>query len=135
MAKAAEMNLPNVCFLAPVPKDEMAAALAAADACIAILKPIPLYSTVYPNKVFDYMAAAKPVILVIAGVIREVVEQAQAGIPVPPGDPASLAAAVLQLAEDPAEAGLMGRRGRQYVEQHFDRSILAQQLARLLKTW
>jgi glycosyltransferase involved in cell wall biosynthesis len=60
------------------------------------------------------------------------VEQAQAGIPVPPGDPASLAEAVLQLADNPAEAVRMGSRGRQYVEQHFDRSILARQLARLL---
>ena len=52
-------------------KDEMSEALAAADACIAILKPVEMYKTVYPNKVFDYMAAGKPVILAIDGVIRE----------------------------------------------------------------
>ncbi len=49
---------------------------AGANACIAILKPLELYKTTYPNKVFDYMAAGKPVILAIDGVIREVVENA-----------------------------------------------------------
>jgi hypothetical protein len=52
---------------------------------------------------------------------------------VPPGNPDALAAAVLQLADDPAEAFLMGRRGREYVEQHFDRANLATQLARLFQ--
>ena len=56
-AQAAQMGLHNVYFLPPVPKDGMAQALAAVDAGIAILKPIKIYGTVYPNKVFDYMAA------------------------------------------------------------------------------
>ena len=68
------MRLENVLFLPPVPKSEMPAALAGADACIAILKPLDAYKTTYPNKVFDYMAAARPVVLAIDGVIREVVE-------------------------------------------------------------
>jgi glycosyltransferase involved in cell wall biosynthesis len=133
VAEAAKMELPNVVFLPPVPKDEMPAALAASDACIAILKPIPLYNTVYPNKVFDYMAAGKPVILAIEGVIREVVDQAHAGIPVPPGDSKALAEAILRLAQNPTETRLMGSRGRQYIEQHFDRAVLADQLARIFQ--
>lgn len=129
MAKAVEMALPNVCFLAPIPKDEMPAALAAGNAGLAILKPISLYRTVYPNKVFDYMAAAKPVILAIDGVIRDVVEEANAGIAVPPGDPDALAEAVLQLADHPDLARQMGLRGREYIIQHFDRAVLARQLS------
>jgi glycosyltransferase involved in cell wall biosynthesis len=78
--KAKEMGLKNVIFTPSVPKSEMPQVLASANACIAILKPIPLYATVYPNKVFDYMAAGRPVLLAIDGVIREVVESAGAGI-------------------------------------------------------
>ncbi len=133
VSQASQMGLSNVCFLPALPKDKMPAALAASDACIAILKPIPLYGTVYPNKVFDYMAAGKPVVLAIAGVIKEVIEQAQAGLPVTPGKPESLAAAVLQLADNPEEARLMGLRGREYVEQHFDRAVLAARLSRLFQ--
>ena len=35
---------------------------------------IKMFRTTYPNKVFDYMAAGRPVVLAIDGVIREVVE-------------------------------------------------------------
>ncbi len=127
-ARAAQMDLHNVHFLVPIAKIEMPAALAAANACLAILKPIPLYSTVYPNKVFDYMAAGRAVILAIDGVIREVVESAGAGIFVQPGDPQALAQAIRTLADDPDQTAAMGKLGRMHVEAHFDRSALAAKL-------
>jgi glycosyltransferase involved in cell wall biosynthesis len=131
--KAKEMGLENVTFLPPIPKAEMPQALAGADACIAILKPIPLYATVYPNKVFDYMAAGRPVVLAIDGVIRKVVEQSGAGLFVPPGDAASLARAIGRLADNPQVGRSMGARGRQAVEKSFDRLRLAQQLAEIME--
>jgi len=134
MAHAAEMELLNVRFIPPIPKTEMPQALAASDACIAILKPIPMYATVYPNKVFDYMAAGRPIILAIEGVIQEVVEEASAGICVPPGDPVALAHSILRLAADPEGRRAMGLNGRRYLEQHFDRSTLAAHLAGLMES-
>jgi len=86
LAQAVQLGLSNVCFVSPVPKNEMPDVLAAANACIAILKPISMYATVYPNKVFDYMAAGRPIVLAMQGVIRKVVEEGQAGIFVLPGD-------------------------------------------------
>ncbi len=68
-ARAEKLNLQNIRFIPSIPKQEMAQALAACDAAIAILKPIEMYKTTYPNKVFDYMAAGRPVILAIDGVI------------------------------------------------------------------
>ena len=130
--QAANLGLTNVLFLPPVPKDEMAAALAGADACLAILKPIEAYKTTYPNKVFDYMAAGRPVVLAIDGVIRAVVEAAQCGIFVPPGDPLALAQTVRKLAADPAASRRMGLAGRQYLEQNFSRSALAEKLVGIL---
>lgn len=132
MESARRMNLDNVVFLAPVPKVDMPAALAAADICIAILKPIPEYKTVYPNKVFDYMAAGRPVVLAIAGVIEQVVQQAGAGICVPPGDPEAIAAALGRLADAPAERRAMGRNGRSYIQAHFDRQVVALRLEGIL---
>jgi glycosyltransferase involved in cell wall biosynthesis len=132
--KALEMNLKNVHFLSPVAKASMGAALAAANACVAILKPISLYATVYPNKVFDYMAAGRPVLLAIDGVIRTVVEDAQAGIFIPPGDPQALAQAVRWLADHPQEAQEMGRNGRRVVEGKFDRAMWAERLALIFES-
>ncbi|MGD0574166.1 MAG: glycosyltransferase family 4 protein [Anaerolineales bacterium] len=123
--KAQRMQLKNVFFLPPVPKMEVPEALAAMDCGIAILKSIPLYGTTYPNKVFDYMAAGRPVVLAIEGEIRKVVEAAAAGIAVTPGDPQALACAIRKLADTPGEAREMGKRGRSFVESHFDRPRLA----------
>lgn len=132
MAEAQRRGLDNLHFLPPVAKQEMSQALAAADACIAILKPVPMYATVYPNKVFDYMAAGRPVLLAIDGVIRQVVEESGAGLFVPPGDPSAMADAIRRLAAGPAECAAMGARGRAAVEERFDRAVLARRLAGIL---
>jgi glycosyltransferase involved in cell wall biosynthesis len=127
-ARVSELGLDNVRFVPPIEKSGMRQALAAADACLAILKPIEAYRTTYPNKVFDYMAAGRPVLLAIDGVIREVVERAEAGLFVPPGDPAALAAAVRQLQSNPQQGREMGERGRRYVGERFSRRASAEHL-------
>ena len=132
-SQATREGLDNLLFLPPIPKVEMPFALAATDACIAILQPIEMYKTTYPNKVFDYMAAGKPVILVIEGVIQQVIEEAGGGIAVPPGNAQALAQAIQQLADNPASTHAMGQKGRSYVETHFDRMILAAKLTSIMQ--
>ena len=129
---AAQMSLGNVLFLPPVPKKGMAAALSAADACVAILLPVEAYKTTYPNKVFDYMAAGRPVVLAIDGVIREVVESADCGLFSRPGDPTAMAEAIRLLAADKRRARAMGQRGRRYVEEFFSRQVIAGRLLAIL---
>ena len=131
---AKEKGLSNVLFILPVPKLEMREALAAADACLAILKPIEMYKTTYPNKVFDYMAAGRAVILAIDGVIRDVVESANAGIFIPPGDPQALAEAVKTLASNPKKCRRLGENGREMIEKKFSREELADEFTALLET-
>ena len=127
-ARAVEMGLQNVIFLPPVPKTGMGEVLAGADACIAILKPIDEYKTTYPNKVFDYMAAGRPVVLAIQGVIRQVVEEADCGVFPQPGSAEDMASAIAFLASDRDHAVRLGINGRRYLEEHFSRDQLAAQL-------
>ena len=131
--QAEEMSLTNLTFLPARSKSEMPALIGASDACLAILKPIEAFKTTYPNKVFDYMAAGRPVILAIDGVIREVVEKAKAGVFVPPGNPDALAFAIMDMAAHRERGQKMGSAGRQYVEEHFNRAESAAQLAALLE--
>ncbi|NSW52164.1 MAG: glycosyltransferase family 4 protein [Anaerolineae bacterium] len=121
MARAETLALPNVTFLPPVAKTKMDTILQAADLCAAILKPINVYKTTYPNKVFDAMAAGKAVLCVIDGVIRTVVEEAEAGVYTPPGDARQMAAVITALAAEPEQVSVMGRNGRQAVETRFHR--------------
>ncbi|MGA7194904.1 MAG: glycosyltransferase family 4 protein [Anaerolineales bacterium] len=132
-ARAAEMGLSNVSFMASVPKSEMPNVLAAADACIAILKPLEEYKTTYPNKVFDYMAAGRPVALAIDGVIREVVEAAQCGIFAEPGNASALANVLHELAHNQEKSQMMGLNGRKYLEQNFSREAIGEKLVALLE--
>ena len=123
--QAARMGLKNLEFRDSLPKTAMPAVISAADACLAILKPIDMYKTTYPNKVFDYMACAKPIVLAIDGVIREVVETADCGIFCQPGDSQKISEAILKLYRDPAAARNMGLNGRRYLEEHFNRQKIA----------
>jgi glycosyltransferase involved in cell wall biosynthesis len=129
---AERSNLTNVRFVPSVPKNEMAEVLTAADVCLAILKPIEMYKTTYPNKVFDYMAGAKPVLLMIDGVIRKVVEEANAGVFVDPGDAAGLANQVKLLKSDPERGIRMGQNGRKYVGVNFNRETLSAKMESVL---
>jgi len=131
--EAQARHLENVRFLAPVSKRTMPAVLAAADAGIAILKPLELYKTTYPNKVFDYMAAGRPVLLAIDGVSRAVVERAGAGIYIPPGDAQALAGAVSKLAGNRELSQAMGARGQAYARRHFGRAKLAEQFRLMIE--
>ena len=128
-----QLQLPNVTFAGSYPKTEMLEVLAASDACLATLKDIPMFRTTYPNKVFDYMAAGRPTILAIDGVIREVVEAANGGVFVPPGDDAALATAILGLSQDRQHAADMGQAARAYVVEHFDRRQHAVEFLELLQ--
>lgn len=132
-ALCSEMGLRNVIFTGIVPKSRMPQVLAASDACVATLKNIPMFRTTYPNKVFDYMAAGRPTILAIDGVIRSVVEAAQGGIFVPPGDDEALACAVRSICEDRFRAQTLGKSARDYVVAHFDRGQHIEMFAALLE--
>lgn len=123
MSQAQSLGLTNITFLPPVSKRLVAETLSIADACLAILQPIPMFRTTYPNKVFDYMAAGKPVILAIDGAIREVVEAAGCGIAIQPGNADELVKAILRLQAHPELALTMGEAGRVHVINHFDRSL------------
>lgn len=129
IAMANEMNLANVEFRKSVPKDEVSGVLCEADATILILKNLPLYRYgISLNKLFDYMAAARPVILA-GNPINNPVKEANCGFTVPPRAPHALAEAIVKLNQMPNEERVaMGRRGRECVEKHHAIPALAKRL-------
>lgn len=131
---AKKNELTNILFLPAVAKNKMKEVLASADVCLAILKPLEMYKTTYPNKVFDYLAAGRPIVLAIDGVIREVVEAANAGVFVQPGNAKEMADAIIKLSEDRKAARQLGLNGREYVIRHFDRQLLADRFELLFQS-
>lgn len=132
MSRATLAGLENVVFLHPQPKDAMPAFIASADVCVATLQDLPILRTVYPNKVFDYMASGRPVILAIDGEIRKVIEDADAGIFVTPGDVDELAKAIIKFYRNRDLIESKGTNGRSYVVNNFNRLDQAKKLEQLL---
>jgi glycosyltransferase involved in cell wall biosynthesis len=132
-ASVRSRGLTNVTFVGAQSKTDMRAFLEAADVCVATLQNIAMFRMTYPNKVFDYLASGRPVVLGIDGVIREVVERAEGGVFVSPGDPRALADAIRRLACDPDGCRQMGARGRDYVRRHFNRRDHGELLTAVLR--
>lgn len=131
VSRAKKENLTNVVFIDPVPKEKIGEYINAADVCTAILQKI--YNTTYPNKVFDYMSCAKPIVLPIDGAIRKVVKQANSGIYVEPENAKEFKKAVLKLYFDRELLDLYGKNGYQYVKDNFSRERLARKYEEIIK--
>jgi glycosyltransferase involved in cell wall biosynthesis len=131
VARAADV--PNVAFVGPVPKDQVAAAIALFDACYVGFRHSPLYRFgVSPNKLYEYMAAGRPV-LFAADATNQPVREADCGRTVPSENPVALAAAIRSLvACSPEERERLGANARSYVATRHDYARLADQLADIL---
>jgi glycosyltransferase involved in cell wall biosynthesis len=129
--RLAELGLSNSTMLPGVPHEEVPALLAAADICLVPLRDVPLFGTFIPSKMFEYLAAGKAVIGAVAGESAQILREAGAVV-VPPGDSGALAEAIRQLAASPQRRADMAARGRSYVEQFFDRTVLAREYRKIL---
>ena len=66
------------------------------------------------------MSAGRPIIIAVAGDAATLVEEAKAGIAVPPGDAQALAAAVLKMASlDKGTRAAMANAARDYYNTHL----------------
>jgi glycosyltransferase involved in cell wall biosynthesis len=121
--QAAERGLHNVSFRDPVPKGDMPALVASSE---VVLVPLKTYIPgAVPSKLYEAMASGRPVVLAAEGEGAEVVRRSGAGLVVPPGDPAALAAAVRALAADPALRRRMGEAGRRAAVERYDRARIS----------
>lgn len=131
--RAAGEEVDNVQFLDPVPRRRAADLLRAADVGLAVLKDVSGFRNVYPNKVYDSLASGKPVLLAIDGVVRDLVEGADAGVAVPPEAAEALAKEAQRLADQPSERKRMGRNAAELMRQEFDMRELADWYVRELE--
>ncbi|MEQ8833829.1 MAG: glycosyltransferase family 4 protein [Miltoncostaeaceae bacterium] len=126
VADAAARGLDNVVFVDPVPKRQVPAWLARADICVLPYQDRELFAGALPNKIFDYLGAARPIIASAPrGEVTAVVEAAGCGLTTPPEDGAALAGAIRALADDPGGRRRMGEAGRDHALEHYDRRTLA----------
>ncbi|MEL6961835.1 MAG: glycosyltransferase family 4 protein [Pseudomonadota bacterium] len=124
--RAADEDLDNVIFKDIMPKLGLSKVMQRADAGLMVLANIEaFYHGTSPNKFFDYIAGGLAVINNYPGWLADLIETHEAGITVPPENPAAFADALVRLANDKGETRAMGRRARALAEARFSRRELA----------
>jgi glycosyltransferase involved in cell wall biosynthesis len=124
---AARYGLPNVLFVPPVPRTEVAGLLESVDITLFALRDTAVFRYgLSCNKLFDYLASGRPMVFA-ADEERNPVRGAEAGICVPAESPEAVAGALEKLADlGPEGRREMGERGRHYVATHHDMGVLAE---------
>lgn len=130
---AKQRGLDNVLFVGPVSKELVRQYWRLCDAALVLLRDVPLFRHVIPSKIFEAMATGRPIVLGVSGESQEILDDAGAGIAVPPGSPQALAEAVLRLADNPDLSRELGVAGRRYVERNFARERLASEMLHHLR--
>jgi glycosyltransferase involved in cell wall biosynthesis len=82
---------------------------------LMVLQPTPNAIGSQPNKLFEYMAAALPVVASDFPRWREIIDGSSCGLLVDPTSPQLIADAIIYLLENPVEATAMGMRGREAI--------------------
>jgi glycosyltransferase involved in cell wall biosynthesis len=126
-------GLDNVRILGQRPKSDMPGLWSATDASLILLRRSDTFTKVLPSKMMEAMAMECPIILGVEGEARELLDEAGAGIGITPESAAELAAALRDLADEPAVCGRLGRNGRAFVSRELDREKLAARYIELLE--
>ncbi|WP_100961691.1 glycosyltransferase [Bosea sp. FBZP-16] len=108
---------PRLLWLGRQPYDAVPALLRGALAALCVIEDQDGRSAagVAPLKLFEAMACGIPVIASDLPFQAELVRQADVGLVIPPASPSAIAAAVATLADQPDEAGALGKNGASYV--------------------
>jgi glycosyltransferase involved in cell wall biosynthesis len=123
----AEQNLTNVFFLDAISKKEMPSVLRSVNAAIIPLRKLDLFLGAIPSKIFENLAMEVPVLLGVNGEARQLfIDKGNAGLYFEPENSEALTAAILKLIEDKEMALQLGRNGRHFVNEYFNRENIAQ---------
>jgi glycosyltransferase involved in cell wall biosynthesis len=103
---------------------DLPAAYQRAGCALGIFDTGPKAARVIPNKAFQALACACPLITADTPAARELLTDGVDALLVPPGDPAALADAVRRLARSEELAARLGEGGRATYEAHASEAVL-----------
>ena len=122
-------ELKNMHFFEPVDKDKMPEVLSAIDIAMVPLKKLDLFKGAIPSKIFEALAMEKPLLLGVEGEAKHhFIDKAQAGLFYIPEDIENLKEQIIYFRNNREEVKIMGKRGRKYVSDFFNRNKIAEDL-------
>ena len=126
-------KLKNIHFFSSIPKEQIPGLLRYADLLLHCFAPINVFKYgISPNKIFDYLASEKPIIMSVK-TSNNIVQEAGAGITVEPGNAEALARGILKIEKMTLEERQkLGANGRAYVEKYHNTRMLADIFEKIL---
>jgi glycosyltransferase involved in cell wall biosynthesis len=132
-AEVAKRGLDNVHMLGLQPRDAMPDWIASIDVLLVMLRDLPVFETVIPSKIFEFLAQERPVILSAKGEIRRMMEEADGALVIDPEVADQLVAAIEEIIANPEAAGRRAAAGRRWVDAGFLRDDLARKMSAFLE--
>jgi glycosyltransferase involved in cell wall biosynthesis len=123
--RATAERIANVAFWDQQSRDRVAQIYAASDLCLVMLRNLPLFRTVIPSKIFEFMGAGRPILTTVDGESRAIIERAGAGVFSPPENVEALVETIQSLIVDRERLDRLGASGRDFVERNYSRPALA----------
>ncbi|MDO8998501.1 MAG: glycosyltransferase family 4 protein [Bacteroidota bacterium] len=129
-----DLDLQNVFFLEAISKKEMPAVLKSCNAAIIPLRKLDLFLGAIPSKIFENLAMEIPILLGVDGEARQLfIDKGNAGLYFEPENSEELTNVIFKLIDDKEAALQLGRNGRRFVNDFFNREIIAQNFYNELK--
>ncbi|HYD64543.1 glycosyltransferase family 4 protein [Azospirillum sp.] len=134
-ARAEELGVlnRNLWMMPPLSKRDMPAVFSAATVAASLFVDMPAMWANSANKMFDALAAGRPLMINYRGWQAGMVEETGAGIVVPAADAPAAAARLHALLGDPEALTRAGAAAARLAETRFDRDRLAGDLRRVLE--
>ena len=120
------MHLTNITFISNQPSEKIGEWLNKCNAYIVPLRKLDLFKGAIPSKLFEPLYFGKPILLGVDGEARELfIDEGRGGLFYEPENASALAAAILELYENPSAVKVFGENGKKYVEENFQRKNIA----------
>lgn len=129
-----DKKLRNVRQLGLQPRERMPDWIATTEILLVCLRDLPVFETVIPSKIFEFLAQERPVIVAARGEIRQMADTSGVALTIDPEDPIALAEAIQEIRQNPAAAAERAHAGRIWVEENFVRKDLARKMIAFVET-
>jgi colanic acid biosynthesis glycosyl transferase WcaI len=132
--KAGRLGLNNVSFGGYLQRRGLLELYRQSDVLVAHVRSSPtIDGTMIPVKLFEYMAAGKPILYAGKGAAAELLQRIGCAVTVTPENPRAISTALAGLLGDPERMRALGSRGRSCVRSNFHRDKLMEELVHALE--
>nr|MBN2276655.1 glycosyltransferase family 4 protein [candidate division Zixibacteria bacterium] len=131
---AGQYNLTNISFVGLQPLEEIPYYLKAGDVLVECLKDVPVAKAALPSKIFEYMAAGRPIAFGLQdGETSKLLNRAGGALTFSSNNPEQLAGIIRDLHDQKIDGEGIGKKYHEFVSKYYSREKWADRYLKLLE--